>query len=81
VRGLCLEAHGYKVTVTELVGWEHSMKNELILGKRVRKVDRSARETLAALLARWKIEPALVRLLRARGLDPTIVVGAPTPDI
>jgi hypothetical protein len=25
-----LEAHGYQVTVTELVGWEHSMKNELI---------------------------------------------------
>ena len=22
---------GYQVTVTELVGWEHSMKNELIL--------------------------------------------------
>lgn len=26
-----LEAHGYQVTVTELVGWEHSMKNELII--------------------------------------------------
>ena len=24
-------AHGYQVTVTELVGWEHSMKNELII--------------------------------------------------
>jgi hypothetical protein len=73
VRGLCLEAHGYKVTVTELVGWEHSMKNELILGKRVRKTDPKARATLAALLARWKIEPALVRLLRERALDPTTV--------
>ena len=26
-----LEAHGYQVNVTELVGWEHSMKNELII--------------------------------------------------
>jgi hypothetical protein len=30
LRCLQLEAHGYDVTVTELVGWEHSMKNELI---------------------------------------------------
>ena len=29
--GLQLEAHGYQVSVTELVGWEHSMKNELII--------------------------------------------------
>jgi Methyltransferase domain len=31
LRCLQLEANGYHVTVTELVGWEHSMKNELIL--------------------------------------------------
>jgi len=31
LRCLQLEAHGYSVTVTELVGWEHSMKNELII--------------------------------------------------
>ena len=31
MRCLKLEAHGYQVTVTELVGWEHSMKNELIV--------------------------------------------------
>ena len=31
LRCLQLEAHGYEVTVTELVGWEHSMKNELIV--------------------------------------------------
>ncbi|HAF45724.1 MAG TPA: SAM-dependent methyltransferase [Gallionellaceae bacterium] len=31
LRCLLLEAHGYQVTVTELVGWEHSMKNELIV--------------------------------------------------
>ena len=31
LRCLQLEAHGYQVSVTELVGWEHSMKNELII--------------------------------------------------
>ena len=31
LRCLQLEAHGYQVSVTELVGWEHSMKIELII--------------------------------------------------
>ena len=31
LRCLQLEAHGYQVNVTELIGWEHSMKNELII--------------------------------------------------
>ncbi len=34
LRCLQLEAHGYSVTVTELVGWEHSLKNELIIASR-----------------------------------------------
>ncbi|MBP9219087.1 MAG: SAM-dependent methyltransferase [Sterolibacterium sp.] len=34
LRCLQLEAHGYQVTVTELVGWEHSLKNELIIAHR-----------------------------------------------
>jgi hypothetical protein len=33
LRCLRLEKHGYQVTVTELVGWEHSMKNELIIAE------------------------------------------------
>jgi hypothetical protein len=33
LRCLQLEAHGYHVRVTELVGWEHSMKNELIIAE------------------------------------------------
>lgn len=33
LRCLQLEAHGYSVRVTELVGWEHSMKNELIVAE------------------------------------------------
>jgi hypothetical protein len=31
LRCLQLESHGYQVNVTELVGWEHSLKNELII--------------------------------------------------
>ncbi len=75
VRGLCLAAHGYKVTVTELVGWEHSAKNELILGKRVQRYDARARTELCAVLERFAIEPALVRELTARGLDPRVAHG------
>ena len=33
LRCLELEARGYQVTVTELIGWEHSMKNELIIAE------------------------------------------------
>ncbi len=33
LRCLQLESHGYQVKVTELVGWEHSMKNELIIAR------------------------------------------------
>lgn len=37
LRCLQLEAFGYQVTVTELVGFEHSMKNELIIAKKIEK--------------------------------------------
>jgi hypothetical protein len=54
LRCLQLEAHGYSVTVTELVGWEHSMKNELILASRTGLVRASqqthARERLQQVL-------------------------------
>jgi Methyltransferase domain len=75
VRGLALEAHGYKVTVTELVGWEHSAKNELILARRVNRYDNAARAELRAVLERFSIEPAIVRELAARGLDPRVHGG------
>jgi len=51
------------VTVTELTGWEHSMKNELILGRKVRGEWREARKRLDALLAETGVRPALVRAL------------------
>ncbi len=50
LRCLQLEAHGYQVTVTELVGWEHSMKNELILARKVGKGKASARDRLQQVL-------------------------------
>jgi len=63
VRALALEAHGYKVTVTELAGWEHSLKNELILGRKVRSRDEEAQARLDALLAAIPVRPKLVRTL------------------
>ncbi len=50
LRCLQLEAHGYQVTVTELVGWEHAMKNELILARKMGGPKRSARERLTQVL-------------------------------
>ncbi len=65
IRALALEARGYQVVVTELAGWEHSLKNELILAKRVKRFDARAQERLAALLARFGVRPALIRALDA----------------
>jgi len=56
LRCLYLEAMGYQVTVTELVGWEHSMKNELILARRTGQRKRAAGERLRAILAEFGIE-------------------------
>jgi hypothetical protein len=66
LRALALEACGYSVTVTELAGWEHSLKNELILGKKVRKDNPQARARLEALLAATRVRPKLVRVLFPR---------------
>ena len=63
VRALALEASGYSVTVTELAGWEHSLKNELILGKKVRGADGAAKARLLELCAAAGIRPKLVRVL------------------
>ena len=50
LRCLQLEAHGYQVTVTELVGWEHSMKNELIVASYQDLPRQRAADRLQALL-------------------------------
>ena len=50
LRCLQLEAHGYQVNVTELVGWEHSMKNELIIASYKDLPRRRPSERLTELL-------------------------------
>lgn len=55
LRCLQLEARGYQVTVTELVGWEHSMKNELIIAKKVQGFKKSARERQLAILEQYHL--------------------------
>jgi hypothetical protein len=50
LRCLQLEAHGYQVTVTELVGWEHSMKNELIVARYKDLPRRKPAERLSELI-------------------------------
>ena len=59
LRCLYLESQGYAVTVTELVGWEHSMKNELIIAMWTGHKKRSAAERLQALLAQFGLEALL----------------------
>ncbi len=61
IRALALQSQGYQVTVTELTGWEHSLKNELILARRVHREHRGARAKLQALLAATRVRPKLVR--------------------
>ena len=68
LRALTLQACGYKVTVTELTGWEHSLKNELILGQRLRREDRQARLALEDLLADTGVRPKLNRALASEQL-------------
>jgi hypothetical protein len=60
IRGLYLEAHGYKVRVTELVGFEHTMKNELILAERHQRSNAQAKGELQTLLKQLPARPALV---------------------
>lgn len=56
LRCLQLEAHGYQVTVTELVGWEHSMKNELIIASFKDLPRQRATERLNAVLHNLGLE-------------------------
>ena len=56
LRCLQLEAHGYQVTVTELVGWEHSMKNELIIARYQNSPRKNAQERLAQILETLNLE-------------------------
>ena len=85
IRALALEANGYQVTVTELTGWEHSLKNELILGRRVHREHRGARARLRELLAATQVRPKVVRELMPELLEApreggaTSQAGGPLP--
>jgi protein-L-isoaspartate O-methyltransferase len=61
MRALVLESFGYQVTVTELAGWEHSLKNELILGRRHQRENKPAQVRLRALVEATQVRPKVVR--------------------
>lgn len=56
LRCLQLEAAGYSVTVTELVGWEHSMKNELIIAKYTGNAKKTAQTRMRAILTELNLD-------------------------
>lgn len=56
LRCLRLETFGYQVSVTEFVGLEHSMKNELILAKKIERYRPKAAAKLTALLNEFGLE-------------------------
>jgi hypothetical protein len=68
LRGLQLEAHGYQVRVTELVGWEHSMKNELIIATYKDLPRRRPTERLTTLLDRLGLAEMSRRFFTAAGV-------------
>ena len=70
LRCLQLEAHGYQVSVTELVGWEHSMKNELIIATWKDLPRRRPAERLQDVLASVGLEEMQTRFF-ADALDVT----------
>ena len=59
LRCLYLESKGYTVTVTELVGWEHSMKNELILARYTGRPKPDAAQRLQSLLTEFGLTESL----------------------
>ncbi len=63
LRCLQLEAHGYQVTVTELVGWEHSMKNELIIARRTGQIRQNAETRLEEILHELNLDELRERFI------------------
>ena len=56
LRCLLLESRGYQVTVTELVGWEHPMKNELIIASRKDAPRNNIRQRSEMILREFNLE-------------------------
>ena len=74
MRCLYLESQGYKVTVTELVGWAHSLKNELIVAEYTGQRKRSAAQRLAALIEQFGLDELAHR--RFPKLEPLKQLGS-----
>jgi hypothetical protein len=62
MRGLFLEAHGYKVRVTELTGLEHSLKNEFIFAERHQLSNSAAKAEYVRLADQFGAAPKLLAL-------------------
>src|SRR5471032_1290006 len=60
LRGLYLEAHGYKVRVTEFIGFEHTQKNEMIYAERHQRSNPRARAEFDKLVKEIGVSPALL---------------------
>jgi Methyltransferase domain len=75
LRCLQLEAHGYEVTVTELVGWEHSMKNELIVASR-RDASGAPNAKSSAKTLQAVLEQVGLAELRTRFFTPLLDAGS-----
>ena len=60
MRGLFLEANGYKVRVTELTGLEHSLKNQFIFAERHQRTNSAARAELDRLISQFGVKPGLL---------------------
>jgi hypothetical protein len=60
LRALYLEAHGYRVRVTELTGLEHSLKNEFIYAERHQRSNPRARAEFEKLVAETGAAPKLL---------------------
>lgn len=70
LRCLQLEAHGYQVNVTELVGWEHSMKNELIIASYKNLPRKRSQERLREVLQIVGLEEMQQRFFTAAQESP-----------
>ncbi|RIJ01187.1 SAM-dependent methyltransferase [Achromobacter sp. K91] len=71
LRCLQLEAHGYQVSVTELVGWEHSMKNELIIAQYKDLPRRKPADRLTEMLDRIGLQELKDRFFVPKAAEAT----------
>ena len=85
LRCLYLESQGYSVTVTELVGWEHSLKNELILAHYTGHRKRSAAERMQAIAEEFGLHELLARryprVAEVLAADAAHSASAPEPGL